>query len=118
MKALGDDPESVKEDIQDLVQQLTAINAMRLIGAIQNRVGEQIPWPNPLPSEWDDLTDVILQTAQDGLIGSVSGSILRSNVTLTFCSNAKMDTDAGKLRLLLTLSQGARSHLTRKHTSK
>ena len=67
-KALADDPEDVKEDIQNLVgNQLTAISAMRVIGAIQNRVGEQIQWPSPLPSEWDELSEILLNTAQDAL---------------------------------------------------
>lgn len=67
-KSLADDPEDVKEDIQELVgNQLTAISAMRVIGAIQNRVGEQVQWPSPLPSEWDELSDILFNTAQDAL---------------------------------------------------
>ena len=42
MRGLTDDPESVKEDILDLIaQQMSLLNANRLVGAIQNRVGEQ-----------------------------------------------------------------------------
>ncbi len=116
MHALGDDLESVKEDIQDLVaQQLTALNATRLIGAIQNRVGEQLPWPNPLPAEWDDLADVILQTARDGLTRKrerLNTQIERDMDILLQRESA--ESDAGKLRLLLTLSQGARSSFDQK----
>ncbi|MDO8754929.1 MAG: hypothetical protein Q7J80_13615, partial [Anaerolineales bacterium] len=116
MRALGDDPESVKEDIQDLVaQQLTALNATRLIGAIQNRVGEQLPWPNPLPAEWDDLADVILQTAREGLtrkLERLNTQIERDMDILL--QRESGETDAGKLRLLLTLSQGARSSFDQK----
>ncbi|MBC7877575.1 MAG: hypothetical protein H7Y59_10425 [Anaerolineales bacterium] len=116
MRTLSEDPESVKEDIQDLVaQQLTALNATRLIGAIQNRVGEQLPWPNPLPPEWDDLSDVILQTARDGLTRRrerLNGQIERDMDILL--QRESLDTDASKLRLLMTLSQGARSSFDQK----
>jgi preprotein translocase subunit SecA len=111
MRALGEDPESVKDDIQDMVAgQLTALNAARLIGAIQNRVGEQLPWPNPLPADWDALEDVINQTAREGLDRKrerLNGQIARDIETLLQRESA--ETDSGKLRLLLTLSQGTRA---------
>jgi hypothetical protein len=44
---------------------LTIISATRVIGAIQNRIGEQIQWPSPLPSDWDELSDILLNTARD-----------------------------------------------------
>ncbi|MBM3180974.1 MAG: hypothetical protein FJZ86_11540 [Chloroflexi bacterium] len=116
MRALGDDRESVKEDIQELVAgQLTALNATRLMGAIQNRVGEQLPWPNPLPADWGDLADAVLQTAHDGLTRKrerLNTQIERDMDILLQRESA--DTDAGKLRLLLTLSQGARSSFDQK----
>ncbi|MBI5351801.1 MAG: hypothetical protein HZB50_04105 [Chloroflexi bacterium] len=110
-RALADDPEEAKEDIQDLVsQQMTMLNALRLIGAVQNRVGEQLTWPNPLPADWDELDDVILKTAREGFIHrreKLNAQIERDlNVLL---QHEPMDTDASRLRLLLTLSQGARS---------
>ncbi|MDP1714641.1 MAG: hypothetical protein Q8L41_07820 [Anaerolineales bacterium] len=116
MRALGDDPESVKEDIQEMVAgQLTMLNATRLIGAIQNRVGEQLPWPNPLPADWDDLTDVILHTAREGFTRKGE----RLNVQIErdmdiLLQRESAESDAGKLRLLLTLSQGARASFDQK----
>jgi preprotein translocase subunit SecA len=116
MRILGEDPESIKENIQDMVaEQLTMLNATRLIGAIQNRVGEQLPWPSPLPSDWDDLADVITQTARDGLTHKRE----RLNVQIghdidTFLQREPVDTDAAKLRLLLTLSQGVRATFDQK----
>ena len=89
MRALGDDPESVKEDIQDLVAgQLTALNATRLIGAIQNRVGEQLPWPNPLPADWGDLADAVLQTAREGLTRKLERLNTQIERDMDICSNA------------------------------
>jgi preprotein translocase subunit SecA len=65
-KTLADDPEDAKDDIQELVSnQLVEIHAKRVIGAIQNRVGEQIQWQNPLPSNWDELSYVVLNTARE-----------------------------------------------------
>ena len=65
-KTLREDPDDAKDDIQELVSnQLTVISATRVIGAIQNRIGEQIQWPSPLPSDWDDLADILLHTARD-----------------------------------------------------
>jgi len=116
MRALGEDPESVKEDIQDMVaEQLTMLNATRLIGAIQNRIGEQLPWPNPLPSDWDDLADVIMQTAREGLTHKRE----RLNAQIerdidAFLQREPVDTDAAKLRMLLTLSHGTRATFDQK----
>ncbi len=116
MRSLGEDPDSVKEDIQDLIaQQLTGLNAGRLIGAIQNRIGEQLPWPNPMPSDWDELADVILQTVREGLENKrqrLAGQIERDIDVLL--QHESVDTTNGKLRLLLTLSQGMRATFDQK----
>ena len=110
-RMLADDPEGAKEDIQDLVsQQMVLLNATRLIGAIQNRVGEQLPWPNPLPADEDELEGVILQTAREGLVRKrerLNKEIERDMTILL--QHESIDTDESKLRLLLTLSQGARA---------
>jgi preprotein translocase subunit SecA len=115
-KALVDDPEDAKEDIQDLVEsQLTAISAMRVIGAVQNRIGEQVQWPSPLPSEWDELADILLNTAQDAFNKKrerLNNQISRDIGLLLQREDAS--TEAGKLRLLLTLAQGTRSAFDQK----
>jgi preprotein translocase subunit SecA len=115
-KTLADDPEDAKEDIQDLVgNQLTAISAMRVIGAVQNRVGEQIQWPSPLPTDWDELSDILFNTAQDALNKKrdrLNAQVARDIDVLLQRDDAS--TDAGKLRLLLTLSQGTRSAFDQK----
>ena len=110
MRDLGNDPESVKDDIQDLIsQQLTDISVKRLIGAIQNRIGEQLSWPS-LPGDWDELEGVILNTARDGLTRKqerLNAQVERDIDVLLQRESA--DTDSAKLRLLLTLSQGVRA---------
>jgi preprotein translocase subunit SecA len=109
-KMLADDPEDAKEDIQELVSNhLTIIHATRVIGAIQNRMGEQIQWQNPLPSDWDELAYILLETTREALEKKrtrLDTQIARDLDALLQREDAS--TDSGKLRLLLTLSQGAR----------
>jgi preprotein translocase subunit SecA len=111
LRAMADDPASVKEDIQDIVtEQLTAVHATRLIGAIQNRLGEQLSLPNQLTPAWDQLVDVISKAARDGLQrrhDRLVSQIDRDIDILLERENA--DSDSSKLRLLLSLSQGSRT---------
>ena len=115
-KKLADDPEEAKESIQDLVaSQLTVISATRVIGAIQNRVGEQIQWPSPLPSDWDELSEILLNTTREVLERKrerLNAQIARDLDVLLQREDAS--TDSGKLRLLITLSQGARTAFDQK----
>jgi hypothetical protein len=86
-----------------------------VIGAIQNRIGEQVQWPSPLPSDWDDLSDILLNTAREAFEKKREDSMLRSRMILTLCCSANHATDdTGKLRLLLTLSQGTRTAFDQK----
>jgi preprotein translocase subunit SecA len=115
-KRIADDPEDVKEDIQDLVaSQLTVLNATRVIGAIQNRVGEQIQWPSPLPSDWDELSDILLSTTRESLEKKrerLNAQIARDLEMLLQRENVQ--DESGRLRLLLNLSQGARTAFDQK----
>ncbi|MFN8414218.1 MAG: hypothetical protein U0Z26_17690 [Anaerolineales bacterium] len=115
-KALANEPEDVKEDIQDLVaSQLTAISAMRVIGAIQNRVGEQVQWPSPLPAEWDELSEILFNTAQDAFNKKrerLNAQVARDIDVLI--QREDVTSESGKLRLLLTLAQGTRSAFDQK----
>lgn len=115
-KTLADDPEDAKDDIQEMVSnQLTLIHATRVIGAIQNRVGEQIQWQNPLPPDWDELSYILLNTARDAFDKKrdrLNSQIGRDLDVLLQREDAS--TDAGKLRLLLTLSQGTRTAFDQK----
>ncbi len=114
MRTLAEDPEDVKEDIQEIVsQQLTAIAAARLIGAIQNRLGEQLPLQNSLPSDWDELEGIILNAAREALANrkerlvGENGQIPR-DIDVLMPRDGDVD-DTAKLRLLLSLSQAART---------
>lgn len=111
LKKLADDPDEARDDIQEMIaSQLTVISATRVIGAIQNRVDEQIQWQNPLPSNWDDLSDILLNTTRDALEKKrerLNAQIARDLDTLL--QREDVSSDSGKLRLLITLSQGTRT---------
>jgi preprotein translocase subunit SecA len=111
MRNLGDDPESAREEIQDVVkQQLIVIHASRFIGAIQNRIGAQLQLQSPLPADWDELEGLIINAAREGMTRKrefLNNQISRDIDALLQRDSANDDT--GKLRLLLTLTQGTRT---------
>ncbi|MBX3036206.1 MAG: hypothetical protein KF758_04765 [Anaerolineales bacterium] len=115
-KMLADDPEDAKETIQEMVaNELTKINATRVIGAIQNRLGEQLQLQSPLPSDWDELADILLYTTREAFDKKrerLNNQIARDIDVLL--QREDVSTDAGKLRLLLTLSQGTRTAFDQK----
>src|SRR5688572_12086680 len=111
MRALGEDPQDVKEDIRNFLSaQLTAVYASRVIAAVQNRFGEPLGEKFEI-SSWDDAEDKILEAAQNALtrrrerLVGENGQILRD---LDNIMPAELN-DTSKLQLLLTLSQGART---------
>jgi len=111
IRALGEDPENVKEDIRNLISaNLTGVYASRVILAIQNRFGEAIGDKFEV-SSWDDAADKIIEAAenaldkrQERLVGE-NGQIARDIDNLM----PRELNDTTKLQLLLTLSQGART---------
>jgi len=116
LKKLADDPEEAKEDIQEMIaSQLTIISATRVIGAIQNRIGEQVQWQNPLPSDWDELSDVLLTTSRDAFEKKrerLNTQVARDIDVLL--QREDVSTESGRLRLLITLSQGTRTAFDQK----
>jgi preprotein translocase subunit SecA len=116
LKKLADDPDDAKDDIQEMVaSQLTIISATRVIGAIQNRLGEQVQWQNPLPSDWDELSDILLFTSRDAFEKKrerLNAQIARDIDVLL--QREDVSTESGKLRLLITLAQGTRTAFDQK----
>jgi preprotein translocase subunit SecA len=111
MRVLAEDPVDAKETIQDMVtNELTRLSATRLIGAIQNRVGEQLSLPNPLPSDWDELRGVIVNAAHNGLESKRKrlASQVGHDIDVLL-QREKAGDDSSKLRLLMSLSQGMRA---------
>lgn len=110
-KALADDPEDAKDLIQDLAaNELTNIQVKRAIGAIQNRLGEQLQLQSPLPSDWDEVADILFNAARqafDKKRERLNNQIARDIDVLL--QREDVNTDADKLRLLLTLAQGTRA---------
>jgi preprotein translocase subunit SecA len=115
-RMLADDPQDARELIQDLVaSQLTVVSATRVIGAIQTRVGEQVQWPSPLPAEWDELSDILLDTAREALARKrerLNAQVAR-DIDVLLQRDGAAD-EAGRLRLLITLSQGTRTAFDQK----
>ena len=111
LRALGEDPEDVKEDIRSLVSaNLTALYASRVVAAVQNRIGESLGEKFEI-SSWDDGAEKILEAAQSALqrrrerLVGENGQIARDIDTLM----PRELNDTTKLNLLLSLSQGART---------
>ena len=116
LRALGEDPADVKEDIQNLLSaNLTAIYASRVISAVQNRFGESLGEKFEF-SNWDDAADKILDAAQNALarrrerLVGENGQIARDIDNLM----PRELNDTTKLQLLLTLSQAARTAFDQK----
>ncbi|HZD41560.1 MAG TPA: hypothetical protein VE131_12620, partial [Terriglobales bacterium] len=116
LRTLGEDPESIKEDIRSLVSaQLTGAYASRVIAAVQNRIGEPLGERFEI-SSWEDAADKILEAARqvlerrrERLVGE-SGQIARDIDNLM----PREFNDTTKLQFLLSLSQGARTGFDQK----
>ena len=119
LRALGEDPAEVKEDIRNLLSgQLTILYASRVIAAVQNRFGESLGEKFEI-SSWEDAADKITEAAQNALnrrrerlVGDAErgGQIARDIDNLM----PREVNDTTKLQLLLSLSQGARTDFDQK----
>ncbi len=111
MRTLGEDPEQVKEDIQNLIAaNLTAQYASRVISAVQNRFGESIGERFEI-SNWDDAADKILDAAEDAL-DNRRERMVGENGQIARDIDALMPheiNDTARLQMLLSLAQGART---------
>ncbi|MCC6297835.1 MAG: hypothetical protein IT314_00960 [Anaerolineales bacterium] len=113
LRALGEDPESVKDDVKDMIgAQLTGAYATRLIGAATNRIGEPLGEKFQI-SNWDDAADQIAEAAEAALARRrerLTGQIARDIETLA----PKEVNDTTTLQMLLSLSQAARTGFDQK----
>jgi preprotein translocase subunit SecA len=116
MRAMGEDPEQVKEEIQNIISaNLTAMYASRVISAVQNRFGESIGERFEIDN-WDDAADKIMDAAEDALdirrerLVGENGQIPRDIDALI----PRQLTDTAKLQLILSLAQGARTMFDQK----
>jgi preprotein translocase subunit SecA len=113
MRGMNDDPASAREAVKDIVaSQLTILYATRLVLGIENRLGE----PLGLKIEdvsWEEAAKQILDASRaaldrqsERLVGE-NGQILRDVQTLS--TNLEGDRDTAELRMLLSLTQAART---------
>ncbi len=109
-RQLTEDSREFKDWLEEYVeQQLNLLNANRLIGAIEHRLGETLGRKIEA-SNWDSLSDTILEAARslmqrqrERLTAQVG-----NDLNLLLQRETGQD-DTGKLRLILSLSQGART---------
>ena len=116
LRALGDDPEDAKEEIQNLVSaHLTVLYASRVISAVQNRFGEALAEKFEI-SNWEDAADKITEAAENALkrrrerLVGENGQIPHDIDNLM----PREVNDTTKLQMLLSLSQGARTDFDQK----
>ena len=116
MRLLANEPEEVEDDIREiLTSQLTAIYAMRVIGAVENRLNEslEISKDQYQSGNWDELSNTILDKSEEIMarqrerLAGENGQILRDlDASL---QREPADNDDARLRLLIALSQGVRT---------
>ena len=116
LRTLANDPEEVKEDIREMVaEQLTDLSVSRLVGAVENRLGESLGISKDELAEmaWDELTAAVAERSASVLarqrerLAGKDGQIARDAEILL--QRESLADDSSKLRLLLSLAQGARN---------
>jgi preprotein translocase subunit SecA len=116
LRALANDPDSLKDDIRSMVtDQLTDLSVKRLVGAVENRLGESLGISKDDLAEmpWEELTAEIARRSSEVLarqrkrLAGAEGQISR-DADAIFQHETLAD-DSSRLRLLLSLAQGARN---------
>jgi len=118
LRALGEDPQEAKTEIQNLVSaQLTVMYASRVIAAVQNRFGEALGEKFEI-ANWEDAADKIteaagnaLQRRRERLVGDSGSGQIQHDIDNLMPREVN---DTTKLQLLLSLSQGARTDFDQK----
>ncbi len=116
MRRLASDPDDLRDEIGEMVAvQLTALNALRVSAAIENRLGEPLGLDRAAfqTDDWDGLAaqileaaEAVLQKRRERLVGP-NGQIQR-DIEASLEREPAHD-ESAKLRLLLALSQGVRT---------
>ncbi len=116
LRALANDPESVEEEIRETVaEQLTDLSVTRLVGAVENRLGESLGISKDELAEmaWDELGAAVAERSASVLarqrerLTGADGHLVRDTQSLLQREN--LADDSSKLRFLLSLAQGARN---------
>ncbi len=109
-RLLTEDPDAFKKWLAGYVEtQIVALNIGRIAGAIERRLGEALGVPVEA-SDWDAAAEKLLVASRD--LMQRQGERLKSQIEHDL--DALLDREPGrddssKLRILLTLSQGART---------
>lgn len=109
-RQLTEDSRGFKDWLEEYVeQQLTLLNANRLVGAIEHRLGESLGQKIEI-ADWDSASDKILEAARNLMQRQRErlASQVNNDLNLLLQRETGQD-DTSKLRLILSLSQGART---------
>ena len=116
LRTLGEDPRDLQELIQEQVENfLTTVTITRLVGAIENRLGEPLDLDKSalLGQAWDDISFQVLKAVQvslekrrENLVGS-SGQLIRELDAIL--KDQEILEDRDKIRLFNTLAQGRKT---------
>jgi preprotein translocase subunit SecA len=116
LRALGEDPEDVRQDIRDLISaNLTVLYASRVISAVQNRFGEALAEKFEI-SNWEDAAEKITEAA-DNALKRRRERLVGEHGQIRHDINNLMPreiNDTTRLQFLLSLSQGARTDFDQK----
>jgi len=109
-RLLADDPMEFKDWLETYVEaQLIGLNASRVVGAVERRLGEPVGGKIEA-TNWDDVADKILSATKD--LMQRQHERIKSQVERdidTLFQREKADDDTSKLRVLMSLAQGART---------
>ncbi len=110
-RLLTDDPAEFKEWLVTYIEaQLIALNASRVVGAVERRLGEPVGGKIEA-TDWDNAADKILD-ATHGLMQRQHERLtaqVERDIDAAF-QHEKAEDDTSKLRVLMSLSQGARTN--------
>ena len=105
-----EDPAAFKKWLEDYVEtQIVTLNIGRIVGAVERRLGEPLT-TQVETADWDAASDKLLAASQD--LMSRQAERLKSQVARdldVLLEREGAQDDSSKLRVLLTLSQGART---------